>query len=237
MNLRPTEAICICGCLSKDKSSKFVYSVPNTGIISRHLKANHPQLLAQFKECKALRGNWNSLEEQVAKLNDETENKLKRSRRYSEKFFGKLTDGFEHEKRAGLLLLMWAVSNGVSRNVLNCSLFDAYHKALGVQPPANRHTLQDQYLPLLDTLVVDNMVERLSKVPCVSLSADGWRDRIRRDWIDVAIYWIENISEGNAWKIAVLHPDLIPVPSTSTSEDIQTLVVETVDTYVRLFFR
>jgi hypothetical protein len=88
------------------------------------------------------------------------------------------------------------------------------------------------YLPELDNLVLANIKERLGKIPCVSLSADGWRDRRRRDWIDTSIYFIEEPSQY-VWKIEVLHPDLIPITSTSTSEEISGLIATCIETFVR----
>ena len=152
-------------------------------------------------------------------------------------FFKKLADGFETSERASLLLMMWCSVNGIPRLATNCPLFDAYHKQLGASPPQNRHSLQSQYLPMLDELVVNDMKSRLAKVPAVNLSSDGWRSFNRQDFIDVGIYWIDDDPDAHArWRINVLHPDLIPLPSSATSEAIQTLVAQTVESFVRLLY-
>jgi len=133
-----------------------------------------------------------------------------------------------------LIFSSFLFSSRVPRHVLNCPLFDQFLKEMGVSVAPNRHALQDIHLPVLDRLVVDDIKKRLSKVKSVSLSADGWRDRVRRDWIDAAIYFVEEKDER--WTIEVVHPDLILVPCSATSEAIHTLIAETIDEFVRLFY-
>jgi hypothetical protein len=209
----------------------LVFSTPNTGIVSRHVEIKHPEISKQFSDCKNSEDNWNRLDQKVMKLEAEVLERIQKRRRLSEKMFSKMNDGLGNEVRGNLLLLMWASANGIPRLSLNCPLFDAYLKSLGATVPSSRHSLQDQYLPALDVLVVADMSDRLKKASCVSLSADGWRDRVRRDWIDIGVYWIED--GPSSWRICVLHPDLIPITTSTTSEAIHSLIAETTENYVR----
>ena len=144
----------------------------------------------EFNKCKAGKKKWDALEDLLAEKEQEFEARVAKRLRTSEKFFKMRTDGLSHDLKGGMLLLLWASSNGLSRNVLNCPLFDAYHRHNGINLPPNRHLLQSDYVPHLDKLVVDGMVSRLSvssfsplcitpshllrkKTLSVSLSADG----------------------------------------------------------------
>jgi hypothetical protein len=132
--------------------------------------------------------------------------------------------------RAQWLLTMWSAANAVPRHVLNCPLFDLFLKELGVQAAPNRHALQDSHLPVLDSLVAADNFQRLKRASAVSLSADGYRDRVRRDWISLSIYFTEVLEKK--WRIAVIHPDLLPVSISTTSESIEGLVFDAVDAIV-----
>lgn len=233
VSLSPGYVMCRLGCLSKDGSTPYSFSAPSTGAVTRHLRTKHPDMDRRFSDCKESRDSWNRLDDAVNGLEHQTMERLKKSRRNSEKFFTKLTDGLEREARSQLLLLLWSVVNGVPRQVLNCPILDAYHQAIGAQPPANRHTLQDSYLPVLDSLVVNDLTSRLKNVVSASLSADGWRDRVKRDWISVGMYWIEG---NDSWRISVAHPDLIFLASDATSESIHLHIAEIVDSFVRFPF-
>ena len=98
--------------------------------------------------------------------------------------------------------------------------------------PTTNHSLQAEYLPQLDELVVSEYSSQLKKTICVSLSADGWRDRIRRNWISLGFYFM--VDDDGVWRIEVIHPDLIPISISSTSEAISELIADTVDVYVRV---
>jgi len=232
LSLAPGHGICKCGCLAKDGLTRLVYAAPNTGAVARHVEKNHHDLFKEFAKCKANLSNWNGLEQAVEEVNEGTIESLKRQRKSNEKYFTRASDGLDRPIRGNLLLLMWAAANALPRHVLNCPLFDAWLNQLGAQPPPNRHTLQEEYLPLLDQLVVADITARLEKATCVSLSADGWRDRVRRDWIDIGVSWIEEALPGK-WQISVVHPDLIPVSVSSTSDTISVLIVDRVDQFVR----
>src|SRR6185295_4458384 len=106
-------------------------------------------------------------------------------------------------------------------HILNDPLFDAYLRELGAEAAPNRHSLQAEYLPQLDELVVSEYSSQLKKTICVSLSADGWRDRIRRNWISLGFYFM--VDDDGVWRIEVIHPDLIPISISSTSEAISEL--------------
>jgi hypothetical protein len=134
-----------------------------------------------------------------------------------------------------LRLMLWAVSNGISRNSLNDPLFDDFMKSLGTHLAPNRHTLQDEHLFVLDQLVLESIREKLKGVPCVSISSDGWRDNSRRDWINVVITWCGESPEKKTWKIFCVEPDLIFLPTSATAEAIAYLINQSVDSIV-LFF-
>jgi hypothetical protein len=229
--------LCRLGCKNKNGSGQLSFSAPSTGLVSRHLRTYHAPLLERFKACKKKGASWNDLEETIASLDEETVEKFKKARRQSDSFWKKSDPSgvMDGEAVGQLLLLLWSVSNGVSRLALNDPILDAYHKHIGATPPSNRHTLQDQYLPILDQLVVRNYVTRLKKAASVCLMADGWRDLVRRDWIDAGVQWIEEIADGSvvSWGIAVVHLDLIFVPGSATSEAIHDLIANSVDEFVR----
>jgi len=148
----------------------------------------------------------------------------------SDKFFTKAISGLENKIKSSLVLVMWAVANGVPRSALNCPLFDKYHDIIGAPTPPNRHDLQSQYLQELDSLVVKEIKTTLSSCLCVSLSADGWRDRLRRDWLGYHIYAI--IDQPDLWKILVINPDLISINSSTTAENIAALIAQSADSFV-----
>lgn len=232
--------LCRVGCKNKGGSGQLSFSASSSGTVSRHLKSYHRHLLDYFGRCKNGLSNWNELEETVAQLEDTVTEKVKKARRMSESFWKKvdpsLPGAMDGEAISQLMLLLWAVSNGIPRLTLNDPILDAYHKHLGASPPSNRHILQDQYLPILDQLVMRDYTQRLKKVASVCLMADGWRDLIRRDWIDAGAQWVEEIIRGSVitWSLAVVHLDLIFVPSSATSEAIHDLIANSVDAFVRL---
>lgn len=233
--------ICRVGCQNKDGYGHLSYSAATTGTVSRHLRTFHLPLLDRFKRCKAGLSNWNELEEQIASLDNEVVEKARKARRKSDSFWKKADSsatGADREAVGQLLLMFWAVSNCISRVALNDPILDLYHKHIGASPPSNRHALQDEYLPVCDELVVRDYHQRLKKAAAVCLMADGWRDLVRRDWIDAGVQWTEEIydrvSEKIKWVISVVHLDLIFVPGSATSEAIHDLIANSVDAFVRL---
>jgi hypothetical protein len=227
-----TNSYCKCGCLDSDGLSRKKYSTPFSGAIKRHVEKIHPQLYSLFLNCKQNRGNINELTESIAKLDGESVAKAAKRRRRSDSFFSKAV-GLEMAVTSDLRLLLWAVTNGISRNALNDPLFDAYLKSLGSQLASNRHTLQDQYLPALDDLVVDTMSSELKEVKCIALSSDGWRDRARRDWINIVLSWISTSRLNlKKWEIFSVEPDLIYLPSSATADTIAYLINDSLESVV-----
>lgn len=194
------------------------------------MNASHEELLSEFMNCKNANGNFNALLQKIEKQNSETVSRLSKRRRTSEKFFTMAISGLENRLKSSLVLLMWAVANGVPRSALNCPLFDKYHDLIGAPAAPNRHDLQSQYLKELDSLVVNEITCALSGAVCVSLSADGWRDRLRRDWIGYHIY--RTIEDGAVWKILSINPDLISINASTTAENIAALIAQSVDSFV-----
>lgn len=233
ITLKEKDVICKLGCLSRDGSTRLVFSGPNTGAVGRHVQFVHPQVYQQFLACKASKDNWNRLDARVAELDSQAMERIEKRRRHGEKLFSKLSDGLEMEQRSTLLLLMWSVANGVSRSALNCPLFDAYLRQQGAQLAPNRLLIQDAYLPKLDCLAQAATKTALEKADCVCLTADGWRDRQRRDWIDSSICWIPKELKDDKWHIKVAHPDLIPITASATAEAIRFVVNETIEDFVR----
>jgi hypothetical protein len=227
------KAVCKCGCVSRDAGSRLVYSAPTTGAVKRHLELHHAPLLALYNSCVSAQANWNGLVAEVERVDTSTLEKIKRRRTNSEKLFKRYNDGLTAPVRGELLLMMWSAANAVPRHVLNCPLFDLFLKELGALTAPNRHGMQDIDLPVLDSLVAADHFERLARALAVSLSVDGYRDRVRRDWIGLTLYFIEVIALK--WRIAVIHPDLIPVSISTTSEAIEGLVFDAVDAIVRSF--
>lgn len=230
------QVICLCGCLSSDNSKRLVYSGPNTGLVKRHILLKHKYLHDEYLRCKNGDGNFNRIEETVDALNKKTLESLRIKRRRSDQFFKSIIDtGMDKYLKANLKLLMWSVANNVPRIALNDSLFDSYLNDIGAPAAPNRHSLQEDYLPQLDRLVVDEIMEELKCVTSVSLSADGYRDRVRRDWVNVTIYWIISVmgkEKKEVWAIRLAKPDLLYLPESATAENIATLVNAAVDEFV-----
>jgi hypothetical protein len=125
-------------------------------------------------------------------------------------------------------------ANGISRAAINDPLFDAFLRTLGAPVTSNRHFIQDRYIPMLDDFVVADIKSRLSLVPCVSISSDGWRDRRRRDFINVVLSWCDNISNSH-WGIQVVEPDLIQVPSDTSAVSLESLLNDSLE-FIVLYF-
>ncbi len=233
-----SDVFCKCDCLDKNNGGvlRVRYAAPNTGAIKRHVEKHHPALFAKFEACKERKGNLNELFEEIDRLDGVATEKATKRRRKSDSFWSKATN-LEKEVTSNLRLLAWAISCGVSRNALNDILFDSYHKSLGAPPPSNRHLLQDSYLPAFDELVRASIIESLKKASSVSLSSDGWRDRSRRDWINIVVQWIGDSSNTpKKWDILVVEPDLIFLPSSATSDTIAYLIDDSLESFVLHLF-
>lgn len=63
---------------------------------------------------------------------------------------------------------------------------------------------------------------------------DGWRDRVRRNWLDLGIAWTaeERIGATTRWFIEAIDADLIPIHGASTGDVIETLLKESIEDFV-----
>lgn len=217
---------CRCGCISASGDAPLSY---HGQVIGRHVRTHHPELHKEFKSAKKGEHNFNELEAKIRALDEEAQTSMKTRRMTIDNFFTKKHEAFDHVTRANLLLLMWACANSIPRFVMDCPLFDAMYRQLGCNPGPNRHEIQSKYLPQLDRLVVNDFRLRLKNAKVVSLSADGYRDRVRRDWIDVSICYVES---GAKWTIEVLHPDIVLITQSATADTIELLVSEMVQDWV-----
>lgn len=104
-----------------------------------------------------------------------------------------------------------------------------HHVGAGA-PVAKRSDLQDEHLRQLDFLVKREICERLKKSRSVSITSDGWRDRARRNWLDLGIAWISD--SGDIWVLDVVDADLIPIPGAATGDILETLLKESVNEFV-----
>lgn len=231
------QVICRCGCLGKEGADRLVYSGPTTGAVKQHMIGKHKALYDEFMRCKNANGNWERLLESIQILNDATVEKITKRRRRSDGFYSTaIAKNLEKATVAELKLMMWALSNRIPRIALDDVLFDSYLREVGTSPTPNRHLLQSSHLVELDNLVVKEFTDELASVKCVSLSADGYRDRVRRDWLNVTVYWCAPSKQKVIkWEIRLLKPDIIYLPSSATAENISLYISEVVDDFVRFF--
>ncbi len=227
----PNNSLCKCGCLDENGLLRKKISTPSSGAIRRHLAAVHPELFAQFSDLKHNRGNSNQLVETIDRLDGEAVQKAGKKRRNSDRFWAKAID-LETSVASDLRLLIWAISCAISRNSLNDPLFDAYLKSLGAKPSPNRHELQESCLPVLDRFVTESFTSELNGVASVALSSDGWRDRSRRDWINIILAFIVDSVTEKKWIIRVIEPDLIFMPGSATAQTIALLINESLERVV-----
>jgi hypothetical protein len=184
--------------------------------------------------CQNNRGDFNEMLDAIQKMNDKAIARAKVMRDKNTNFWNKAV-GLDNQTSSEIRLLMWAVSCGISRNALNDPLFDSYLKSLGKSPAANRHTLQSQALPVLDSLVGTSWQNDLKGVLCVSISSDGWRDQLRRNWINLVVQWCESAkSDPSKWAIYVVEPDLIPLSTSATAEALAYLLSGVLEKFVRI---
>jgi hypothetical protein len=229
-------AYCKCGCLENDGASRKKFSAPNTGLVRRHVEKLHPRLYSLFSNCQNNLGNYNELITAIAALDGAAVEKVAKRRRHSDQFFIK-SSKLDRAAATDLRLVLWAVANGISRNALNDTLFDSYLKSLGCDIPPNRQTLQERHLPVLDDLVTSSMIDQLKSVLSVSTSSDGWRDRARRDWINVVVTWCDvSATDPKKWEIYSIEPDLIFLPSSATADTIAYLINNALDSVVPTSF-
>lgn len=136
--------------------------------------------------------------------------------------------------KCDLELSLWAIVNGVSRVALNCPIFDSYLNHVGSTPTANRHDLKLEHLMQLNQLVVTEQRARIVPVRSVSIFSDGWRDRVRRNWIDLGVSFTNEMLMGGQkeWSIEVFDTDMLPIPGASTGDVLETLVKESLDEFL-----
>lgn len=89
----------------------------------------------------------------------------------SDKFFRRIDSGLEKKVKCDLELLIWAISNGLSRSALNCSLFDRFLQDVGAGPAANRHDMQQEHFVQLELLVRHEFEQKLKTARSVSISS------------------------------------------------------------------
>lgn len=228
-----SHSLCKCGCLDDVGLGRKRYSTPSSGLVKRHLAACHPHLLLEYSNLKANRGNLNQLLETIERLDGEALQQAAKKRRRSDSFWAKALK-LEASVASDLRLLIWAISNGISRNSLNDPLFDTYLKSLGAQASPNRHALQESCLPILDRFVTDSFSSELNGIASVALSSDGWRDRTRRDWVNIILAFIVDSVTEKKWNIRVIEPDLILIPGSATANTIALLINESLERIVRI---
>ena len=104
------------------------------------------------------------------------------------------------------------LQHSIAYSALNSDLLDLALKKSDSSVLPNRHILVEQYLPQLDSFIKEEEKKLLSKAKSVSSSSDGFSDRSRRSWISLAISFVQD------WKIHVIHPELVFVNDSCTSE-------------------
>ncbi len=183
-----------------------------------HLKRHHPSLWANWLLVLDGQKNFNEvLEHALTAGSVALQGALKR-RSHSSTFW-KRAQTIPNQVEIELLWCIWATSNLIPKQPLNDSVLDLLLCKCGVNPLPNRHQLQDVYLAELDALVCADLKSCLSQATSVCLCTDGWSDRRRESWLDVAITYI-NI----AWQFVVVHPGLLAVTESCTGDFIELLI-------------
>lgn len=224
---------CKVGCLANDSLSRKELKCHNTGHMEKHMVAAHPLLWTQFRACRGNAGNYTALLANIDSAAKSVASKIEKNKKSFLKWPRAAEAKVDGAVKSNLLLLMWQISNGVGRLSANCPIFDMYLRSLGTNPAANRHTLQDSYLPLLSSLVVGELHDELSDCNSVSLSADGWRSRTRQDFVSVTAAWMKTVADGT-WKIGVAEVDLVHVSASCTANNLETLISNSVEDFVRI---
>lgn len=224
-------AYCKLGCLSADNTTRWEYSAPHTSAIKKHARSKHPDFSQKFAQAKDTEESVKSLLEAVEKANEAALKRLEKINAKKLQFFERLDNGLTKKMRSELCLVAWAIANNIPRVALNCPLFDAYLASVGAESTSNRHDLADLYLDALDNLVLGQYRKIFLTLPSVSISHDGWKDRAKRNWVDLGVAFIED-SEESEWKIGVLDLDIIPLPGQSDGENLETLLSESLHDFI-----
>jgi len=225
---------CKVGCLANDTVSRKLLKCHTTGHMEKHMIAAHSLFWTQFRACQGNAGNYNALLANIDNAAKTVASKIEKNKKNTLKWPRAVEARVDGAVKSNLLLLMWQISNGVGRISANCPIFDLYLRSLGTNPAANRHTLQHSYLPLLSSLVVRELHDELSECNSVSLSADGWRSRTRQDFVSVTAAWMKTVADGT-WKIGVAELDLVHVSGSCTANNLETLISNSVEDFVRIF--
>jgi hypothetical protein len=223
-------ATCLLGCLTPENSALYSYSATSSSTILRHCQSKHPTSFKKYGQAQNNEYNIATLKEEVQAAMEKAQAEILKRQQHVDKFFRKLDKNLSKKVRADLKALLWAIANGISRNALNCALFDSFLAELGVNPVANRHDLQADYLPQLNVLVLEHVKARLKMVRSVCASSDGWRDLLSRNWIDLALAWIEAVD--GKWVLEVVDIDLIFLPGQINGDVIESAVRESIDQFV-----
>jgi hypothetical protein len=223
---------CRLGCLANNRAGLLVYSAPNVSAVKRHLGSKHPTFYEKFQQARNNQHSSSQLEEEVAAAQSAALAKVAQIQTSKEKFFRRTLE-LPVKTRHDLRLLLWSLANGVPRVALNCPLFDGFLRDVGSTAAPNRHDLQQEYLPQLDSLVQRFVLNSLKGVRSVAVSSDGWRDVTRRDWLDLGVAWVsDGASQKSPWEVIVVDLDLIPIPGSSTGDNLETLVRESLEQYL-----
>ncbi len=225
---------CKVGCLNDSLTGLFEYAATSTATIERHGKAKHSALLDVFYAVRDGRRSQIELEALIEKAHEKALATIEKHKRTSAKFY-KQVERLPMKTRSDLMGLAWAICNGVSRNALNHPLLDKALASRGAQPFPNRHDLENAYLPMLDLAVTRVIRKKLSSVDAVSTSTDGWKDLAKRYWLDVGLAWVD-ISSNIEWKLEVIDLDLIQLLTNSTAAVVETLILESISSFVRFTF-
>lgn len=229
---QPGQYLCLLGCVEPVKSGLFGYVATSTSSIHRHCKHKHIDFLKKLALAKSNNYSVEKLEKEVAAKKAATLQALAKAKQHEEKFFRKVDRNMTKKVLCDLKAMAWSIANGISRASLNCALFDSFLREAGAQPVANRHDLQSEYLPQLDRLVLADIQARLKLCRSVSVTADGWRDRRKRNWIDMGIAWTADSDDSKRWIIEVVDADLIYMPGDINGDVIETAIRESIDKFV-----
>jgi len=225
-------AYCKLGCLSHDHKTRLIISVSSSDAPRRHASARHPTFLQMLNDCKNNEENSNKLFKDIVEANDKALERLKKINSKTLKFFKKIDSGLSNEVRSELTLMAWAVANNIPRVALNDSLFDAFLNSVGSHPVSNRHDLESVYLEAVDRFVLEDHKRRLSSCHSVATSQDGWKDQKRRKWIDSGVALVEHDLKKDVWTVDALDLDMIPLPGSSTGENVAALLKESLDYFL-----
>jgi hypothetical protein len=223
---------CKVGCLAVDSISRKVFKIHNSGHFVSHLSASHPLLLTQFRACQRNIANFNALLGNIESLAAQTAKTIDTNKKSRLNWNTVVAKGLAGPAKSNLLLIMWQIANGIGRLPANCPIFDLYMRSLGTNPAAHRNALQEDYLPLLSSLVFDKTKADFSDAISVSLSSDGWRSRTRQDFVNVTGGRTKTLSD-KTWKLQVAEFDIVHIPGSCTANTLETLITGAVEEFVR----